>query len=202
MDVDTEHPGEDGGGQFGGEGEQCGGAVLPGPDPDLVETLADPVIAEGVSWAATGKQPGDVLGGSDLGFASAGRDELADECCQRLGKDDRRGADRDRDGVVVGVDAVGSELTDGGDLLRVEDQQPSGDRGPGWAGRHRGEVVGHLTTNLVSSASGSPFVSGHFAQRGSPYRSRLTTRRCWRQHTAGLSKQGEHPHRPPVRLPT
>ncbi|MEU6019722.1 hypothetical protein ABZ826_39005 [Streptomyces sp. NPDC047515] len=85
MDVDAEYPGEDGGGQFGGEGEQRGGAVLPKPDPDLVETLADPVVAEGVSGAAAGKQPGDVVGGSDLGFASAGRDEFADECGQRLG---------------------------------------------------------------------------------------------------------------------
>ncbi|WP_329223336.1 hypothetical protein OG352_38500 [Streptomyces sp. NBC_01485] len=56
LDVDAEYPGEDGGGQFGGEGEECGGAVLPGSDPDLTETLADPVIAEGVSWAAAGKR--------------------------------------------------------------------------------------------------------------------------------------------------
>ncbi|KOY50190.1 hypothetical protein [Streptomyces sp. XY332] len=27
---------------FGGKGERCGGAVLPRPDPDLVEILADP----------------------------------------------------------------------------------------------------------------------------------------------------------------
>lgn len=101
MDVDAEYPGEDGGGQFGGEGEQCGGAVLPGPDPDLVETLADPVIAEGVSGAATGKQPGHVVRGSDLGFAAAGRDEFTDECCRRLGQDDWRGAERDRDGGLV-----------------------------------------------------------------------------------------------------
>ncbi|WP_327149014.1 hypothetical protein [Nocardia sp. NBC_01329] len=53
LNVDAEYPSEDGGGQFGGEDEQCGGAVLPGPDPDLVETLADPVVAEVPNLIAT-----------------------------------------------------------------------------------------------------------------------------------------------------
>jgi hypothetical protein len=34
-DVDAEHAGEDGGGEFGGELEQGGGAGWPGPDADL-----------------------------------------------------------------------------------------------------------------------------------------------------------------------
>lgn len=79
----TPRTSEDGGGKYGGEGG--GGAVLPGPDPDLVETLAVPVIAEGVSGAAAGKQSGDVLGGSDLGSTSTGRGEFADDPGQRPG---------------------------------------------------------------------------------------------------------------------
>lgn len=76
--MDPEHSGEDRGGDFGGEGEQCGGAVLLGPDPDFVEALADPVVAEGASRLASGEKPGSVLRGADLGLAAAGRDELAD----------------------------------------------------------------------------------------------------------------------------
>lgn len=56
----TPRTSEDGGGKYGGEGG--GGAVLPGPDPDLVETLAVPVIAEGVSGAAAGNSQGTSSG--------------------------------------------------------------------------------------------------------------------------------------------
>jgi len=39
-DVDAEHPGEDGGGQVGGELEQRGGAGLPGMDGELAQRAA------------------------------------------------------------------------------------------------------------------------------------------------------------------
>ncbi|MFF7652537.1 hypothetical protein ACFZCY_22420 [Streptomyces sp. NPDC007983] len=62
FDVDPEHPGEDRGGHFGGEGEQRGGAVLLGPDPDLVEGLADPIVAEGMLGALPGNSQGTSSG--------------------------------------------------------------------------------------------------------------------------------------------
>lgn len=123
FDVDPEHPGEDRGGDFGGEREQRGGAVLFGPDSDLVEALADPVVPEGMSGASSREKPRGVVGGADLGLAAAGRNEFADQAGQRRGENDRRSAERDRDGVVLEVDVVDGELADGGDLLCVEDQQ-------------------------------------------------------------------------------
>jgi hypothetical protein len=127
FDVDSEHPSEDRSGDFGGEAEQRGGAVLLGPDPDFVEALADLVVAEGASRLTSGEKPGGVLRGADLSFAAAGRDEIADQAGQRRGEDDRRGAERDGDGVAVEVDVVDGELADGGDLLCIVDQQQSRD---------------------------------------------------------------------------
>ncbi|MFH8401423.1 hypothetical protein ACH4E9_28845 [Streptomyces anulatus] len=102
--MDPKHPGEDRGGDFCGESEQRCGAVLPWLDPDLVEALSDPVVPEGVPRASSGEQPGDVIRGAYLGLAAAGRDELEDEAGQRCGKDDWRGAERDRDDALVDVD--------------------------------------------------------------------------------------------------
>ncbi|GDY69442.1 hypothetical protein SAV14893_088350 [Streptomyces avermitilis] len=47
FDVDAEQPGEDRGGEFGRESEQRGGAILLGPDTDLVETDAYLTVPEG-----------------------------------------------------------------------------------------------------------------------------------------------------------
>ncbi|MGW0615811.1 hypothetical protein [Streptomyces sp. NPDC002788] len=84
-------------------------------------------VAEGASRLTSGEEPGGVLWGADLGLAAAGRDELADQAGQGHGEDDRRGAERDGDGVAVEVDVTDGELADGGDLLCVEDQQQSRD---------------------------------------------------------------------------
>ena len=127
LDVHAEHPGEDRGGQFGGEGEQRGGSVLPGLQADLLEALAEPVVGEGQSGAAAGEQPRHVVRGADPGLAAAGRDEVADQAGQWLGEDDRRAAEPDRDCVVAEVDVVDGELADGGDALGVEDQQQPSD---------------------------------------------------------------------------
>ncbi|XVV00864.1 hypothetical protein ACQPW3_26000 [Actinosynnema sp. CA-248983] len=56
--MDPEHPGKDHRKHFGGEGEQRGGAILLGPDPDLVEAPADLVFAEGGALLTTGEEPG------------------------------------------------------------------------------------------------------------------------------------------------
>jgi hypothetical protein len=121
--VDPEHPGEDRGGDFGGEGERRGGAVLLGPNPDLVEALPDLVVAEGASRLTSWEQPGNVLRSADLGLALAGCDEFADQAGQRRGQDDRRGAESDGDGIAFEVDVTDGELADGGDC-------PSGCRSP------------------------------------------------------------------------
>ncbi|MCT2548111.1 hypothetical protein [Streptomyces atratus] len=50
LDVDVEHPGQDHGREFGGEGEQGGGVVLLGPDADLVQPQTDLAVAEETAW--------------------------------------------------------------------------------------------------------------------------------------------------------
>jgi hypothetical protein len=42
FDVDAEYAGAQG--EFGGEGEQCGGAVFAGLEADLLKALAEPVF--------------------------------------------------------------------------------------------------------------------------------------------------------------
>ncbi|MGP3925956.1 hypothetical protein [Streptomyces sp. 8N616] len=131
LNVDAEHPREDGSGEFGGEGEQCGGAVLSGLQPDLLQAKGELVIADGLAWAAAGKEPGHVLGCADLGFAAVSGNEFADQIGQGLGhddwRDDWRGAECDLDVALAEVDIVGGESTDGGDLLGIEDQEQAGD---------------------------------------------------------------------------
>ncbi|GAA3482104.1 hypothetical protein GCM10018966_066360 [Streptomyces yanii] len=83
FDVDTEHPGEDRGGDFGRESEQRGGAILLGPDPDSVKALADLTVGERASRVPSREQPRNVVRGADLGLAAAGGDELADQAGQR-----------------------------------------------------------------------------------------------------------------------
>ena len=58
FDVDAEHTGQDGGGEFGGEVEQCGGAGWAGVDADLVEALGQAVGTDRMAWASSGEQPG------------------------------------------------------------------------------------------------------------------------------------------------
>ena len=53
-DVDAEHPGEDGGGQVGGELEQRGGAGLTGADTQLAEPLGELLGADGPAGLASG----------------------------------------------------------------------------------------------------------------------------------------------------
>ncbi|MFF1306217.1 hypothetical protein [Streptomyces sp. NPDC058307] len=100
---------------------------MPLHHPDVVEALADLAVRERAPWMAAREQPGGIVRSVDLGLAAAGRHELADQAGQRRGEDDRRAAEGDRDGVAVDVDVGNGELSDGGDLLCVEDQHQSGD---------------------------------------------------------------------------
>src|SRR5271166_1266656 len=127
FDVDSEHAGEDGGGQFGGQSEQGGRAVLPGVEPDSLQALAELIVAERVAGAFTREEPGfGVRSGNDVA-GLAGDDEVTDQGCQRLGEGDRDTAEGHGHGVAVVVDIVDGELGDGGDALRVEQEQQPGD---------------------------------------------------------------------------
>jgi hypothetical protein len=57
LDVDAEHAGQDGGGEFGGELEQRGRAGLAWPDPEEAEPLAESVGADGAAGLSSGEQP-------------------------------------------------------------------------------------------------------------------------------------------------
>ncbi|MFJ1549278.1 hypothetical protein [Streptomyces sp. NPDC088246] len=90
LDMDAEHPGEDGCGEFGGEGEEGGGAVLSGLNPDLVETLTDPAITEGRPGQPPGKSQGTSSGLSILALprrvTTSSRTRLASGAGRTIGK--------------------------------------------------------------------------------------------------------------------
>ena len=58
FDVDAEQPGEHGGGEFGGEAGQCGGAALSGAQAELAKAFGELVGADRLAGAAAGEQPG------------------------------------------------------------------------------------------------------------------------------------------------
>src|SRR5260370_25360275 len=57
LDVDAEQACQDGGGEFGGELEQCRRAGLPGPQAELAEPFAEPVGADRAAGLPAGEQP-------------------------------------------------------------------------------------------------------------------------------------------------
>jgi hypothetical protein len=88
LDVDAEHPGEDRGGEFHGEGEQGSGPVLLGANADFVQPQTDLAVTERATWLASGEEPGGIIRGADLGLASSVRDKAADQSGQRYREDD------------------------------------------------------------------------------------------------------------------
>src|SRR4051794_26663489 len=63
--VNAQGAGEDRGGDFGGELEQCGAAGLVGLDPEVGEPLGQSCGADRSSGLAPGEQPGRWCPGSD-----------------------------------------------------------------------------------------------------------------------------------------
>ena len=56
--ADAEGPGEDGGGDLGGELEQCRAAGLAGADPERVQPLGESRSADRLAGLPAGEQPG------------------------------------------------------------------------------------------------------------------------------------------------
>src|SRR6478736_3522993 len=76
-DVDAEESGEHGGGQFGGQAEQRCRSILSGAEPELAQSFAELLGADGPVGPSAGKQP---AGGSlvaQAGVAVTGGNELA-----------------------------------------------------------------------------------------------------------------------------
>ncbi len=72
MDVDSEHAGEDRGGELGGEGEQGCGAGLARVQADVLQPVSKAPAVEGMAGASAGEQPRDTAGASDGGMAVPG----------------------------------------------------------------------------------------------------------------------------------
>src|SRR6266568_952129 len=126
VDVDAEHAGEDGGGEFGGELEQGGGAGWAGADADLAEAFVEPVGADRLAGASAGQQPwgGALVSGS--GVALAGGGQVKDETGERFGEYDGFPAEPQVYFTAAGLDVTEGKAADGGGLLGVEqDEQPS-----------------------------------------------------------------------------
>ena len=107
--MDAEHAGEDGGGQFGGELEQGGGAGWLAWIPSWCSRSADPVGAEGLPGLAAGEQPWRVVVAADGGVAASGGDEFADESGEWFGEQDRFSAEPEPDLSVADLDVVDGE---------------------------------------------------------------------------------------------
>ena len=77
-----------GGGEFGGELEQRGGAGLAGAEAELAEPFGELVGADRSAGTSAGEQPwrGSLV--AEGGVAAAGGDELEDEVGERFGQDD------------------------------------------------------------------------------------------------------------------
>ncbi len=127
LDVDAEHAGQDRGGDLGGEGEQGGGSGLAGVQADVLQPHSETVVADGLAGTSAGKQPRCGVGTSYGGVTLAGGDDFPDEARQRLGENDRGGAQHDLDPVAVVVDVAGGEPGDAGDALCVEEQEQASD---------------------------------------------------------------------------
>jgi hypothetical protein len=105
-DVDAEQSGEQRRGEFGGQAEQGGGAVLAGAESELAQPFAELV---GADWSP-GLPPGGRPSGGSLvaegGVAAAAGDEVADECGQGFGQDDGLVAEPQPHLLFVGANVV------------------------------------------------------------------------------------------------
>jgi hypothetical protein len=115
--VDAGHAGEDGGGEFGGELKQGGGAGWSGPDADLVEAFVEPAGADRLAGASAGQQPwgGALVSGG--GVALACRDQAEDETGERFGEYDGFPAEPQVYFAAAGLDVIEGEAADGGAWL-------------------------------------------------------------------------------------
>lgn len=93
FDVDAEHAGQEGGGKFGGELEQRGGACLAGLDAEGFEALSEVGGVDRAAGLAAGKQPGRGCCGSGGGVSAFAVQDAAGEVGDGLGQGDGRGAD-------------------------------------------------------------------------------------------------------------
>ena len=125
LDVDAERLGQDGGRDFGGQGEQGGAAALAGADPEGVEPLGECVLGQRSSGPASGEEPG----GRDAKQAAsrwpAAVREPGHEGVQRGGQDDRAAAQAQESAAVLVQDVLGGQGRDDTELLGVEqDEEP------------------------------------------------------------------------------
>jgi hypothetical protein len=107
--VDAEHPGEQRGGQVGGELKQRGGTGLPGVDAELAEPLGELAGADRASWLSAGEQPRGGFLAADGGMAVPGGDELQGQDVERLREGDWLAAQPDRDVTSAGLNVGGGK---------------------------------------------------------------------------------------------
>src|SRR6266702_3802997 len=167
VDVDAEHAGEDGGGEFGGELEQGGGAGWAGADADLAEAFVEPVGADRLAGASAGQQPwgGALVSGS--GVALAGGGQVKDETGERFGEYDGFPAEPQVYFTAAGLDVTEGKAADGGGLLGVEQDEQSGDPVLGLEGAVVQQLPGLCPAPFgVDDAGGACPPGGREAQAG------------------------------------
>ena len=128
VDVDAEHAGEDGGGEFGGELEQRGGAGLAGSDAELAEAFAEPVGADRAAGLPAGEQPcGRCRGRRVAAWPRRVATRWRTRAARGSGSTTGSRPSRSRTSSLAGVDVVEGESADRGGPLGVEQDEQPGD---------------------------------------------------------------------------
>src|SRR5262249_3520874 len=127
LDVDAEQPGEHGGGKFGGEAEQCGGAALGGAQSELAQAFGELGGADRLGGAATGEQPGGGSPVAERGVAAASGEEAGDQAGEWFGQYYGFAAEAEVHCVPGGLHMLEGEAADRGGGLRVEEHEQAGD---------------------------------------------------------------------------
>lgn len=131
LDVDAEQPGEDGGGKFGGEAEQWGGAALRGAQSELAQSFGELVGADRLAGAATGEQPGGGSLVAERGVAATSGGEVDDQAGEWFGQRYGFVAEAEAHWVFGGLHILEGEAADRGGGLRVEEHEQPATRSTG-----------------------------------------------------------------------
>ena len=156
FDVDAKHACQDGGGEFGGELEQCGGPGFARSQAEVAEPFAEPVGADGPAGLTSGEQPARCAPVAEHGVAFPVCGQFAGERGERLGKLDGYRSEAEPDGAVTGADVevVEGEAADRRGLLGVEQDQQPGDTVAGGEGIVVQQPAGLLPAFVVVQRPG------------------------------------------------
>jgi hypothetical protein len=167
VDVDAEHSGEQSGGEFSGELEQCGRAGLAGLDAEVFEAFSQMGGSDRAAGLTAGNSQDEGVAAPVVACPRLPSKTWRGEVGDGLGHGDGCGAELDRHRGVVDRDVVGGEPGDPGDGLGVEQDEQTGEAVSGADGVVVKETPGGVSAGLlVDGAGGALPAGGREGQRG------------------------------------